>query len=106
MNELMFRLGVFAAIKYDDDQLKPLLDPDIQVHQHFVGHYQSPCEVFKSDWAFYLTAIVVEMLSIVLVASTFWGYWKLGRNVSLSPLETAKVELSIASRKFSLTCAP
>lgn len=91
MNELMFRIGVHAANSYDFEYLKPLLDKDVQIQQNIIGHNQSPYEVFESVWGFYVAAVIVELLSISLVAATFWGYQRLGRDVSLSPLEIAKV---------------
>lgn len=95
MNELMFRIGVHAATQYDLEHLRPLLDQGVEIRQNIIGLDRSAYEVYESAWPFYIGAVLVELLSIALVAATFWGYQKLGRDVSLSPLETAKVKHSI-----------
>lgn len=33
---------------------------------------------------------MVEVVCILFVAPTYWGWWKLGRDMSFSPLEIAK----------------
>jgi hypothetical protein len=35
-------------------------------------------------------AVAVMVLAVAFVFSIFWGWWSLGRPVSLSPIETAK----------------
>ena len=91
LNELMFRTGVHVANNYDLSSLKRRLDPGVQMKYNVTGKLQSPVEVFKSDFPFFVAAAAIQQLTIVLVLSTFWGYWRLGRHVSFSPLETAKV---------------
>ena len=62
-----------------------------ETHANSATHlFAGPQEVFKSDFAFFFAAAALELLTIVLVASTFFGYWRLGRQVSFSPLEIAK----------------
>ena len=90
LNELMFRIGVHAAQSYENDYLEPLLDPGVETNYTVTGTLHGPQEVFKSDFAYFFAAAALELLTILLVASTFFGYWKLGRHVSFSPLEIAK----------------
>jgi hypothetical protein len=91
LNELMFRVGVYVADNYDHSFLKDRLDSGVQTNYTVTGTLQSPVEVFKSDFAYFVAAAAIQQLTIVLVLSTFWGYWRLGRHVSFSPLEIAKV---------------
>lgn len=90
LNELMFRIGVHVAQNYNSEDLKSLLDPGVQTNYSVIGAAQGPQEVFKSEFAYFFAAAGLELLTIVLVASTFIGYWRLGRHVSFSPLEIAK----------------
>jgi hypothetical protein len=90
LNELMFRIGVHVANTYDHASLKDMLDPGVITNYTTTGMLHTPTEVFKSDFAFYIAAAALELLAIMLVLSTFYGYWRLGRHVSFSPLEVAK----------------
>ena len=91
LNELMFRIGVYAANTYDHAYLKDRLDSGVVTDYTTTAVLHTPKEVFKTDFAFYLAAAALELLTILLVLSTFYGYWTLGRDVSFSPLEIAKV---------------
>lgn len=51
----------------------------------------------------YIAAAIVELVCILLVLPTYWGWWKLGRPVSFSPLELAKVCWSMCSRILAIT---
>ena len=89
MNELMFRIGVYVGQNYNYASLKDLLDPGVETNYTVIGRASS--EVFHTDFVYYIVAAALELSTITLVASTFWGYWRLGRHVSFSPLEIAKV---------------
>ena len=45
--------------------------------------------IFVTDYIFLALAAAVTLLEMVLVAAPFWGWWRLNRAVSLSPVETA-----------------
>ena len=47
--------------------------------------------VFRTDYWFFVAAAAVEVMCILFILPTYHGWWRLGRSVSLSPLETAKV---------------
>jgi hypothetical protein len=47
--------------------------------------------VFRSDNAFLGGGLAVSFCALLLVASLSWGWWRLERPVTLSPLETARV---------------
>lgn len=46
--------------------------------------------IFVSDFGLVAAASVVNILAVLAVLLTFKGWWKLGRDVSMSPLEIAK----------------
>lgn len=46
--------------------------------------------VYKSNYLFLGLALLVTLLGVGFVFPIFTGWWKLGRKVSLSPIETAK----------------
>jgi hypothetical protein len=91
MNELTFRTGLFTANTYNDTYLRTLLDPGLTTHHNTTGSNETPCTVFQFNPAFFAAAAALQLLTIALVASTFFGFWRLGRDVSFSPLEIAKV---------------
>lgn len=90
LNELMFRIGTQAA-KMDQETLSALLDEGLEVNYTVAGTQREPQELFKTKFAYFFGAVALELLAIGLVASTFWGYWRLGREVSFCPLEIANV---------------
>jgi hypothetical protein len=46
--------------------------------------------LYVTFYPFLAVTTLILAIAFVAVASTLWGWWELGRNVSLSPLETAK----------------
>jgi hypothetical protein len=46
--------------------------------------------VYKSDFKYMGLALMVTILGVACVLPTFRGWWNLGRNVSMNPLEIAK----------------
>lgn len=43
--------------------------------------------VYKAKWSFVAAAVILSLAGVLSVASLFWGWWELGRPVSLNPLE-------------------
>jgi hypothetical protein len=91
MNRAMFGSGVYFAQLYNDSYLKPLLDPGVEVKNNVTGKLQSPINVYASDFRYFAGAAAVQLFSILVILFTFYGYWRLGRAATLSPLEIAKV---------------
>ncbi|KAK4231910.1 hypothetical protein QBC38DRAFT_450764 [Podospora fimiseda] len=56
--------------------------------QSFVAERSGNVMVFKTDKRFLGTAMGVAFTALLLVSSLSWGWWRLGRTVGLSPLET------------------
>jgi hypothetical protein len=46
--------------------------------------------VFKSNYAYLAAALAVMMTGFLVVIPTLHGYWEMGRQTSLNPLEIAK----------------
>lgn len=45
---------------------------------------------YKSEYAWLAGALLATMIPTLTVLGMFWGYWQIGRRVTLSPIETAK----------------
>jgi hypothetical protein len=46
--------------------------------------------IFHSNYRYLAASLVIMVLSLLTLLFPLWGWWELGRQVSLSPLETAK----------------
>jgi len=46
-------------------------------------------QVFESNYYYLAGALIVMLLAVVVVVPIFYGFWELGRDVSMSPLEIA-----------------
>jgi hypothetical protein len=51
---------------------------------------QNSITVYQSHYTYLACALSVSLLSILSVAPIFWGWRRLGREVTLSPIEIAK----------------
>lgn len=67
------------------------MDPDLPIHYPTTGYLKGDHNVFQTNYYYFLAAAIVELVCIAFVAPTYWGWWKIGRPVSFSPLEMAKV---------------
>lgn len=96
LNKAMFISGAVAA-RESRTFLESRLDPGLvdQVHHNVTGYVVGEQAVWKSDYWWFLAAVLVEVICIAFIAPTYWGWWTLGRPVSFSPLEIAKVSLSL-----------
>lgn len=47
--------------------------------------------VYRTNKEYMGAAAAVSIASLLAVAATFWGWWELGRGMTLNPLEIAKV---------------
>ena len=91
LNELMFRLGAHYAAVETQTQLEPYLDRGVSISQNVTGVTIASVNVFKTDFAYFAGAAVIELFTIIVILFTFWGWWNLGRDFSFSPLEIGKV---------------
>lgn len=74
--ELMFRTAVAAANSSNVQSV-----PAVQV---------ATIAVYQSHYLYLTLTSNFTLLAIIFVIPTFFGYWHLGRNVSMSPIEIAK----------------
>lgn len=73
--ELMFRTAVAAA--------------NSSSIQYVQAHQMSTRPIYESHYVFLAIATIVTGIAIACVSLTFHGYWRLGREFSMSPLEIA-----------------
>ncbi len=112
---MMFRAGVWFANNQNETYLQSWIDPGLEINYNTTAKPQSPVNVFVSDFSFFAGAAVVQLFSITITLFTFYGWWRLGRDVTLSPVETAKAsvssfteqpaELTSAHRPSALHCS-
>lgn len=91
-NEIMFRTAVAAANS-----------SDVQ----YVQATQTSTElVFKVQYQYLLGAVAVMLFSVAAIVPTFLGFWVIGRETSLSPLEIAKAFNAPLLHNVKLSNAP
>lgn len=90
LNRLGFYTGALAASE-NASYAASRMDAGLSVHSTATGYRIGPHNVFHTDYWFFLVAALVDLVCITLVAPTYWGWWRLGRPLSFSPLELAKV---------------
>jgi hypothetical protein len=73
------------APQFDPSNGTAFPEPQVLVMQQ-----TSNITVFKSNYSYLATALTVMMLGVLVVIPTFHGFWYLGREISLNPLEIAK----------------
>jgi hypothetical protein len=76
MHDFLFRASINAST-----------DADLQTFH--VGR-TSLSLVFQSNYGYLAAALVVMLLALLAALFQLWGWWELGRKVSLSPLELAR----------------
>lgn len=75
---------------FNETYLSSRLDPDLEISYSVEGSPPNTVNVFKSNFSWFAAAAVMELFAISTIAFTFWGYWRLGRHVSFSPVDLAK----------------
>jgi hypothetical protein len=84
LNEIAFRVSLLAAAV---EFRNPSLLPAPQVLEMLE---LSSINVFHSEYHYLLGSSLLSTFFVLLVAPTFWGWWKIGRSVTLNPIEIAK----------------
>lgn len=46
--------------------------------------------VYRTNWTFLVLGLVTSIAGVISTLATFYGWWRLGRDVSLNPLEVSK----------------
>jgi hypothetical protein len=84
LNEIAFRVSLLAAaVEFRNTSQLPA--PQILEMLQL-----SSINVFHSEYHYLLGSSLLSAFFVLLVAPTFWGWWKLGRSVTLNPIEIAK----------------
>ncbi len=91
LNDLMFRVGAKAATVLNNTDQAADLDQGLSMHQTVDAAQIGSHNVYTANYWYFLAAALLEFLCIACIMPLYWGYWRLGRSVSFSPLETAKV---------------
>ncbi|KAI9808889.1 MAG: hypothetical protein M1827_007164 [Pycnora praestabilis] len=81
MNEIMFRTAISAANYPNQTSPKNQTLPATQILSE---------TVFQSHFRFLGGAMAVMFVVVCIISITFYGWWELGRNVTLDPIVTAK----------------
>jgi hypothetical protein len=76
--ELMFRAAINAG------------SVNSSFLQQVTGTETIPRNVYESQYLFLGLAVGLSIVSIIVVTVTFIGFWHIGRDISLNPIETAK----------------
>jgi hypothetical protein len=101
MRELVFRMSIDAARYPNRSIFQSLAPEDPRVQPRLTANWtqpgiaytgRQPRTVYRTDWRFVGAAAAVGLLCGVLggVLPLFWGWWQLGRAVSLNPLDVAR----------------
>lgn len=91
LNHLMVRAGIYWPQTEPEPFLERWLDDGLGIHTNYSAIPLSKVPVFKSDFNYFAAAAVLELCTILAILYCFFGFWQLGRDVSFSPLELAKV---------------
>ena len=91
LNRLMVYVGMVAAAEEESVRLTLKMDPSLTFHTTTDGHIEGQHDVFRAHFEWFAAAAVVEIVCVLLILPTYWRFWTLGRQVSFSPLEMAKV---------------
>ena len=95
LNRLMFTSGyTYGAgntYLYPSTYFESLIDPGLEVNTTVTGHIHGDQTIYHTNLRWFFAAAAVEVFCIALILPTYMGWWRLGRPVSFSPLEIAKV---------------
>lgn len=106
MNMLMFYTGYMIGSKARGsfaEWLEAHLEPGLATESTVVGQISGSHNVYRTDLRWFGGAAAVELLCVALVLPTFIGWWRLGRPVSFSPIEIAKVRIAATKQRLFLT---
>jgi hypothetical protein len=84
IREIAFRTAVRAG---RDESLKP---NETDAVQQVAYRGSATYSIYITDFRYMIGAAALSIASILATSLCFWGWWQLGRTVSLSPLEIAK----------------
>ena len=78
-----------SLVRFGKDPLRfPRLAPSLE--QTVVASQSRVDAVYRSDYVFLTIAIAIMLVAATSVGSTMLGWWNLGREITMSPVELAK----------------
>ncbi|KAK5729773.1 hypothetical protein LTR17_011639 [Elasticomyces elasticus] len=83
MNDMMFRAAVLSSSWAN---LTQLIDPGLSAEQSVTANQTVTQNVYHADFRWYAAATALEILVALAVLPLFWGWWRLDRHVSFSPI--------------------
>ncbi|KAK5675810.1 hypothetical protein LTS10_011541 [Elasticomyces elasticus] len=83
MNDMMFRAAVLSSSWAN---LTQLIDPGLSAEQSVTANQTVTQNVYRADFRWYAAATALEILVALAVLPLFWGWWRLDRHVSFSPI--------------------
>jgi hypothetical protein len=84
LNELAFRVSLMTAEVNFRNTTQPPAPQVLQMQD------TTTINVFHSEYRYLLGSSLLSALFVLLVAPIFWGWWEIGRSVTLNPIEIAK----------------
>lgn len=82
LNSLLFRAAISGA------QNNTIAFPDA-IRENITGRRSTDTVAYTSNWAFAGAAIAMVVICILCVLPSYYGFWELGRKVTLGPMEIA-----------------
>jgi hypothetical protein len=86
INMLMFRLSIDPYSDHRDTSFDPNTGP---VYTSFTAKEYSVSQHYKTNRSFMYGALASILVCVLCVLPSYWGYWQLGRDVTLGPFEIA-----------------
>lgn len=90
-NRLLFISGMTAAQDKLEDLDSTGQSRDETIGSSVWGSYARTKSVFHTEYIYFIIAAVVEIVCIAVILPMYWSFWSMGRPVSFSPVEIAKV---------------
>ena len=86
-NRLMLRSAAKASVAWP--HIQHLIDAGVPINQTVAARQTVQTNIFKSDLRWYAGAAVFELVTVLLILPLFFGWWKLGCHMTLSPFALA-----------------
>ncbi|KAH8804411.1 hypothetical protein F5884DRAFT_406572 [Xylogone sp. PMI_703] len=108
MREMMFRMALSAASDPENAGQWPAWNftntpPASYFGSPTISQDTRSLTIYKTNWGFAAFGISWVVLVLLMVLPNYWGFWLLGRRVSMSPLEIARAfEAPLLTKQASL----
>lgn len=94
--DIAFRMSLQAAAEENEG----LSDKDAKVFQEVGSRSHQSMARYAMDKAALAVAVVISLIGPVATLMLFWGWWKLGRRFTMSPLEMINAVLAPEEDEF------